>query len=329
VSKPAALPAENTGSGLQAVPTIEDPSIFDEEYDDYSQRYSRRRSHTPLIIGVVLILLVLLGGILFLVSQKKDPEAPTSDKKPGVVAKAPAKKATPPAAPAAEPAAAEPADAPTSAEGDKPAPSAKGGDTGKKAAPAPPAAAKADVPKPPAGASPGAKPGPSQKKPGQRVITASGGKEEDLPDFNYIPPGSRAVHYEKSAEPLDEQPDETKPDEVKPDPVKPPPSEDKPAPPPKDPPPPAAPPAKAPPVAAAPEKGSLILSTTPWAYISIDGKATGRSTPVTETRPLKLSPGKHKVTFVKDGQKFTFPVTIKAGKTTSLVKKLDLKKEGE
>ena len=125
------------------------------------------------------------------------------------------------------------------------------------------------------------------------------------------------------------KPDPVKPDEVKPDPVKPPPSEDKPAPPPKDPPPPAAPPAKAPPVAAAPEKGSLILSTTPWAYISIDGKATGRSTPVTETRPLKLSPGKHKVTFVKDGQKFTFPVTIKAGKTTSLVKKLDLKKEGE
>ena len=47
---------------------------------------------------------------------------------------------------------------------------------------------------------------------------------------------------------------------------------------------------------------------------------------MSESHPIKLKPGVHKVTFFKDGQKFSYQVTITAGKTSSLVKKLDLKK---
>ena len=80
------------------------------------------------------------------------------------------------------------------------------------------------------------------------------------------------------------------------------------------------------PVAAAPKTGNLIASSIPWAYVWIDGKETRRSTPVSESHPIKLKPGEHKVTFFKDGQKFTYQVTLTAGKTTSLVKKLELNK---
>ena len=361
VSQPAVVPAEPSGSGLTALPTVEDPAIFDDDYDEYSQRYKRGRSRAPLIIGVVVVLLALVGGILLLVNQKKDPATPTGKDKPGAVAKAPPSKAAPRAdtpAPAAQPAVQAPAGT-TAA--DPVAPDKETPDKVQDPGSAPAGATKVAAPSPSPGAKPatGAKPAAESKPGTKRPVAAGGGKEEDLPDFNYIPPGSRAVHYEKTAEVLEPQTVDDgrkkpgdKPAADKPvappadKPVAPPadkpvadPPADKPvADPPADKPvadPPADPPADKPatikpaavaaPPAAAPQTGRLIVSTIPWAYVWINGKETGRSTPVSESRPIKLKPGKHKVTFFKDGQKFNYSVTITAGKTTSLVKKLEIK----
>jgi len=78
------------------------------------------------------------------------------------------------------------------------------------------------------------------------------------------------------------------------------------------------------PAAAAGEKGGLIAHTTPWARVIVDGKDSGRNTPIVPKKPIMLPPGKHKVTFKiqSTGETFTFPVTIKAGQNTKLVKKL-------
>jgi serine/threonine protein kinase len=68
--------------------------------------------------------------------------------------------------------------------------------------------------------------------------------------------------------------------------------------------------------------GYLTAKTRPWARIYVDGKDTGKQTPVTVGAKLKLKPGIHKVTFVADGKKYNFSVTITAGKTTKMVKVL-------
>jgi serine/threonine protein kinase len=72
------------------------------------------------------------------------------------------------------------------------------------------------------------------------------------------------------------------------------------------------------------EKGGLIAHTTPWARVIVDGKDSGRNTPIVPKKPIMLPPGKHKVTFKiqSTGETFTFPVNIKSGQNTKLVKKL-------
>ena len=62
-----------------------------------------------------------------------------------------------------------------------------------------------------------------------------------------------------------------------------------------------------------------MANTRPWAKVFIDGKNTGKSTPIAPRAKLSLKPGKHKVTFVVDGKKFHYPVTIKAGETSRLI----------
>jgi len=69
------------------------------------------------------------------------------------------------------------------------------------------------------------------------------------------------------------------------------------------------------------EKGYLNVYSKPSAKISIDGKDTGFSTPISG-RTLPLLPGKHKVTFTIGGDRFTFSVTIKSGSTETLSKDL-------
>lgn len=67
--------------------------------------------------------------------------------------------------------------------------------------------------------------------------------------------------------------------------------------------------------------GYLQVFSKPQAKILIDGVDTGLTTPISG-RQLPLVPGKHKVTFVIDDDRFTYPVTIKAGGTETLSKDL-------
>jgi hypothetical protein len=65
--------------------------------------------------------------------------------------------------------------------------------------------------------------------------------------------------------------------------------------------------------------GMLKLASKPSAAVQIDGVDAG-TTPVTK----KIAVGKHKVTFVIDGNKYTFAVHVKANEVTSLVKDFDV-----
>jgi hypothetical protein len=65
--------------------------------------------------------------------------------------------------------------------------------------------------------------------------------------------------------------------------------------------------------------------TKPWARVFIDGKDTGKMTPIAPRSAIPLSPGTHKVLFVVDDQKFPFTITIKPGEKKNLVKVLPVK----
>jgi hypothetical protein len=68
--------------------------------------------------------------------------------------------------------------------------------------------------------------------------------------------------------------------------------------------------------------GFLVANTVPWAKVIVDGKDTGKTTPVAPRSAIPLKPGKHRVTFEVDGKQFHFPITVVAGQTTRLIKKL-------
>ncbi|MEO6772189.1 MAG: protein kinase [Kofleriaceae bacterium] len=68
-------------------------------------------------------------------------------------------------------------------------------------------------------------------------------------------------------------------------------------------------------------KGYLVITSKPVAKIGIDGTDTGLSTPISG-KALGLTPGKHKVTFIMGDDRYTFPITITAGKTERLDKDL-------
>ncbi|MGE5184147.1 MAG: protein kinase domain-containing protein [Acidobacteriota bacterium] len=67
-----------------------------------------------------------------------------------------------------------------------------------------------------------------------------------------------------------------------------------------------------------PTKGYVQLASKPSAKIFIDGADTGKATPVR----LPVSPGKHKVSFVVGDDRYTYPVTVKAGETVPMQKDL-------
>jgi hypothetical protein len=71
--------------------------------------------------------------------------------------------------------------------------------------------------------------------------------------------------------------------------------------------------------------GSFTAFTKPWARVFIDGKDTGKMTPIIPRSAISLSPGSHKVTFQVGDQKFHFTVQIESGKTKNLVKVLPVK----
>ena len=60
------------------------------------------------------------------------------------------------------------------------------------------------------------------------------------------------------------------------------------------------------------------LASKPPARVSVDGIDTGLNTPA----KIKLSPGRHKITFQAGTSKWTFPITVKAGETLKMVKEL-------
>jgi hypothetical protein len=70
------------------------------------------------------------------------------------------------------------------------------------------------------------------------------------------------------------------------------------------------------------DSGYLVANTQPWAKVIIDGKDTGKTTPIAPRSKIALKPGKHVVTFVANGKKFNFDVVIKAAEDTRLIKQL-------
>ncbi|HOX46104.1 MAG TPA: serine/threonine-protein kinase [Myxococcota bacterium] len=72
------------------------------------------------------------------------------------------------------------------------------------------------------------------------------------------------------------------------------------------------------------EYGYLMANTRPWSKVFVDGADTGRETPIPPDKKLKLSAGKHKVTFeTPGGQRYDFEVDIVANETKKLIKKLE------
>ncbi len=70
-------------------------------------------------------------------------------------------------------------------------------------------------------------------------------------------------------------------------------------------------------------KGCLWVNSNPRARIFIDGRNTGRNTPVFGARGFKLRPGRHRVTLVAPGgKKRSFSVTIKRCQVTKLIRSL-------
>jgi len=75
-------------------------------------------------------------------------------------------------------------------------------------------------------------------------------------------------------------------------------------------------------------QGYLVASTKPPAGVWIDGKPTGRTTPVTFKNPIILSQGSYKVTFtLPTGETYNYTVKIKTGQTTKVIK--DFKKTSD
>ena len=68
--------------------------------------------------------------------------------------------------------------------------------------------------------------------------------------------------------------------------------------------------------------GHFYASTRPWgALVYINGRNTGRRTPIVPSAKLRLRVGKHRVTFVYQGQRFDYWIKIAADKDTSLINK--------
>ncbi|MBK6847952.1 MAG: serine/threonine protein kinase [Proteobacteria bacterium] len=70
--------------------------------------------------------------------------------------------------------------------------------------------------------------------------------------------------------------------------------------------------------------GYLVVNSTPWARVLIDGNDSGRNTPITPRQRVPLKRGRHRVTLVVGDQRFDFVVEITAGATTRLIEALPI-----
>lgn len=70
-------------------------------------------------------------------------------------------------------------------------------------------------------------------------------------------------------------------------------------------------------------EGFLIANSQPFARVFVDDKDTGKTTPIAPRDRIPLKPGKHKVTFVASGKKYTYDVTIRPGEEFRLIRNLN------
>jgi serine/threonine protein kinase len=70
--------------------------------------------------------------------------------------------------------------------------------------------------------------------------------------------------------------------------------------------------------------GYLVANTRPWSKVYVDGKYTGRETPIPPDKKLKLTAGKHKVIFeTPGGKRYAFEIEVEPGKVLKLIKRLE------
>ncbi len=70
--------------------------------------------------------------------------------------------------------------------------------------------------------------------------------------------------------------------------------------------------------------GYLVANTRPWSKVYVDGKYTGRETPIPPDKKLKLTSGKHKVIFeTPGGKRYAFEIEIEPEKVMKLIKRLE------
>jgi serine/threonine protein kinase len=70
------------------------------------------------------------------------------------------------------------------------------------------------------------------------------------------------------------------------------------------------------------EHGFLVVTSTPWARVWVDGRDTGKMTPITERAKIPVAAGKHTVTFFLGDQKFSYTVMVEPGQDYVLSKQL-------
>ena len=76
-------------------------------------------------------------------------------------------------------------------------------------------------------------------------------------------------------------------------------------------------------VAATASIGYLVTNTRPAARVSVDGRETGRWTPVPDGNPIALPAGAHTVVFeTADGKRLEETLQIEPGKTTRVVREI-------
>lgn len=66
--------------------------------------------------------------------------------------------------------------------------------------------------------------------------------------------------------------------------------------------------------------GTLVINSVPWARVFVDGRDTGRNTPVTG---LRVAAGRHRIGLrTPDGTMHQFTVTVRAGERVRVVRRL-------
>jgi serine/threonine protein kinase len=70
--------------------------------------------------------------------------------------------------------------------------------------------------------------------------------------------------------------------------------------------------------------GYLVANTRPWSKVYVDGKYTGRETPIPPDKKLKLTAGKHRVIFeTPGGKRYVFEIEVEPEKVLKLIKRLE------